>query len=220
MSILLSKYPDIFCNNKYLRHYEALTAKSIITGGYAEKHHIVPKSIVPNNLIVRLTARQHYIAHLLLIRCVQPQYRKKMLYAITAMKMRTAKNIKFNSRIFESIKEEANIARSLSMRGRKHSEEAKRKIKEKRALQVISEETKQKMSNSHKGRKSSPEAIERTRQSHIGRKRSEATRAKLAESRKNYPKLTCEHCGKTMVTVNYNRWHGPRCKSLISGDVA
>lgn len=213
MSTLLKNYPDIFVNNKYLHWYEQLTARSS-TNGYLEKHHIVPKSIVPNNTIVSLTARQHYIAHLLLIRCVNPIYRKKMLYAITAMKMRTAKNTKFNARLFEKLKIEANINRSIALKGRTHSPEARAKIKARRALQVISDETKLKMSKAHKGRKNSPEAIERVRQSHIGSKRSEETKQKLREARKSYPRLTCEHCNKTMVTVNYNRWHGPNCKTI------
>lgn len=213
MSRLLQTYPDIFCNNKYLHWYEKLTS-TLQTSGYVEKHHIVPKSIIPNNTLVALTARQHYIAHLLLIKCVNPKYRKKMLYAITAMKMRTAKDIKFNSRIFEKLKIEANIARSIVLKGRTHSEEARAKIKAKRALQTISEETKLKMSASRKGRKNSPESIEKVRQAHIGSKRSEETKQKLRESRKSYPRLTCEHCGKVSVTANYNRWHGPNCKSI------
>lgn len=218
MSTLLKTYPTVFVNNKYLDWYEQLTAQSS-TEGYLEKHHIVPKSIVPNNTVVSLTARQHYIAHLLLIRCVNPIYRKKMLYAITAMKMRTAKNTKFNARLFEKLKIEANISRSIALKGRTHSPEARAKIKARRALQVISDETKLKMSKAHRGRKNSPEAIERVRQSHIGSKRSEETKQKLRESRKSYPRLTCEHCNKTMVTVNYNRWHGSNCKT-IKRDVA
>lgn len=213
MSILLKNYPEIFLNNKYLRWYEKLTSTSQ-TVGYVEKHHIIPKSIIPDNTLVALTARQHYIAHLLLIKCVNPKYRKKMLYAITAMKMRTAKNIKFNSRVFEKLKIEANVSRSIALKGRTHSEEARAKIKEKRALQITTEETRAKMSAARKGRKQPAEAIEKTRTAHLGLKRSEETKQKLRESRKNYPRLTCEHCGKIAVTVNYNRWHGPSCKTI------
>lgn len=213
MSTLLEKYPSIFVNNKYLHWYEKLTSTST-QSDYVEKHHIVPKSIIPNDNLVSLTPRQHYIAHLLLIKCVNPIYRKKMVYAITAMKMRTAKGIKFNSHIFEKLKIEANLNRSLLLKGRTHSQEAKDKIKAKRALQVISEETRAKMSTAHKGKKQPLEAIERTRQAHLGSKRSEDTKQKLREARKSYPRLTCEHCGKVAVTVNYNRWHGPNCKSI------
>jgi hypothetical protein len=91
-------------------------------------------------------------------------------------------------------------------------EETRQKIRKKRALQITTEETRAKMSAAHKGRKNSPEAIERSRQAHLGSKRSEETRQKLSESRQYYPRLTCPHCSKTMVTVNYNRWHGDNCK--------
>ena len=137
-----------------------------------------------------------------------------MLYAITAMKMRTAKEFKFNSRVFEKLKIEANIARSIALKGRTHSEEARSKIKAKRALQVTTEETRAKMSAARKGKKQSTEAIEKTRAAHLGSKRSEETKQKLRESRKSYPRLTCEHCGKIAVTANYNRWHGTNCKSI------
>jgi hypothetical protein len=217
MSTLLETYPEVFVNNKYLHWYEKLTS-SPTNFGYVEKHHIVPKSIIPNNNLVSLTPRQHYVAHLLLIKCVNPKYRKKMLYAITAMKMRTAKGIKFNSHIFEKLKIEANIARSNSLKGRTHSEEARAKIKAKRALQITTEETRAKMSIAHKGRKQPLEAIEKTRAAHLGSKRSEETKQRLRESRKNYPRLTCEHCGKITVTVNYNRWHGSNCKSIKCDD--
>lgn len=215
MSTLLETYPNIFLDNKYLYWYETLTSQSAIAE-YVEKHHIVPKSIIPNKSVVALTPRQHYIAHLLLIKCVNPLYRKKMLYAITAMKMRTAKHIKFNSRIFEKLKIEANVARSVALKGRTHSDEAKLKIKAKRAQQVITDETRAKMSLARKGRKNTPEQIEKTRQAHLGSKRSEETKQKLRESRKHYPRITCEHCGMVMLVAHYNRWHGPNCKLKAS----
>lgn len=92
------------------------------------------------------------------------------------------------------------------------SEETKQKIRVKRALQIITDETKSKMSVAHKGKKQTAESIEKTRQKHLGSKRSEETRRKLSECRKHYPRLTCPHCNKTMMTVNFNRWHGNKCK--------
>jgi len=209
---IYEQHPDLFINNKYLKWYEALVYGPSKDSDYYEKHHIVPKSILKNNVLVKLTPRQHYIAHLLLVKCVNPVYRKKMLYAVTAMKCKIMSRINFNSRIFEKMKIEANISRSHLLKGRKHSEEAKQKIKEKRALQVITHETKLKMSDAHKGKSRTAEAIEKSRQNHLGSKRSDETRQKLKESRQHYPRLTCPHCAKTIVTVNYNRWHGDKCK--------
>ena len=217
MSTLYKTYPDVFINNKYLKWYEQLTSKSP-TSGVVEKHHIVPKSIIPNNTLVSLSLRQHYIAHLLLVKCVNPIYRKKMLYAVTAMKFKVVDRIKINSRVFEKLKTEANAARSEALKGRTHTDEAKVKIKEKRALQVISDETKEKMSRAHKGRKQPRDAVEKTRQAHLGRKRSEETKQRLREDRARRVPLVCEHCGKSALPGNFHRWHGDNCKSKVSDD--
>lgn len=93
------------------------------------------------------------------------------------------------------------------------SKEIRQKIIDKRALQIITDETRAKMSASHKGKVLSPEAVEKLRQVHLGSKRSEETKQRLKESRQHYPRLTCPHCNKTMVTVNFNRWHGDKCRN-------
>jgi hypothetical protein len=44
---------------------------------YSEKHHIFPKSIFgPNNFVVTLTAREHFIAHKLLYKIYQIRFGK------------------------------------------------------------------------------------------------------------------------------------------------
>lgn len=55
----------------YLKVYEALIAKrrASTPSGYSEKHHIVPRSMGggdDRSNLVRLTAREHFFAHLLL----------------------------------------------------------------------------------------------------------------------------------------------------------
>lgn len=55
----------------YLKHYTSLIdrAKQRITEGYTEAHHIIPKCLGGNDDItnlVNLTAREHYLAHILL----------------------------------------------------------------------------------------------------------------------------------------------------------
>ena len=60
----------MFLDNKYYKWYKELTSKQDRSlECYTEKHHIIPKSMggldTKENLVV-LTAREHYIAHLLL----------------------------------------------------------------------------------------------------------------------------------------------------------
>lgn len=84
----MTQYP--FIQNKYFRHYMALieNAKNstrLKSESYFENHHIIPKSLGGSNKknnMVLLTAKEHFIAHLLLVRCVLPEDIHKMTAAI------------------------------------------------------------------------------------------------------------------------------------------
>ena len=105
---------------------------------YSEKHHIFPKSIFgPNNIIVSLTAREHFVAHKLLYKICQFRYGNKhsntfkMLRAISYMSSR--EDIKCNSRMYA----ECRTAQSLVMMGENNpsvkygfSEEHRKKLSE------------------------------------------------------------------------------------------
>lgn len=172
--------------------------------GYTETHHILPKSMggsnEPHNL-VKLTAREHFVAHWLLWRIHRNE---KMAFAfhLLCRQNEYQKERYFNSRGYEI----ARKARIISLKGKSHSEERKRKIskslkgnsnnkgkvrseeiKNKMKLsgfskgirnnfygKTHSEETKNKMSNSLKGRVSPNK----------GRKLSEETKRKMSEAKK------------------------------------
>lgn len=76
---------------------------------YCEWHHIIPRCCNGSNEksnLVLLTAREHYIAHLLL-RKMHPE-NQGLAYAIVMMHAKTkhlARNFRFNSRLFALIKE-------------------------------------------------------------------------------------------------------------------
>lgn len=77
-----------FKQNKYTKWYyniiEAANLRPLISG-YIEKHHIIPKSLGGSDKkinIVPLTAREHFIVHLLLIRMVHEKEVYKMVHAI------------------------------------------------------------------------------------------------------------------------------------------
>ncbi len=110
---------------------------------YCEKHHIIPKSEggsdEPDNL-VNLTAREHYIAHLLLWK-IYKDY--KMACALAFMKSvfcRGNNKIKMNGRLFERIRLKTNELNSQIHKdhpnrywlGKKFSNETKSKMSEKR----------------------------------------------------------------------------------------
>lgn len=96
-------------------------AQSRELDGYVEKHHIVPKCMGGDNAnsnIVSLSAKEHFIAHKLLVR-IYPNT-KGVWYALIAM----GRIVEFKSRIFESERQKAYAMR----KGFKYSEESKKKM--------------------------------------------------------------------------------------------
>ena len=155
---------------------------------YTETHHIKPKCIGGTNEqsnLVKLTAREHYIAHLLLAKIYNTY---GMYAAVIYMQTGRLKNrkFKFNSRLYQKIREEFAQKMSQKMKGKtpwikgKHlSEEAKRKISvaskgNKTWLgKHHSEESRKKMSAASKGNKT-----------WLGKHHSEETKRKLSEIHK------------------------------------
>jgi len=79
----------IFIDNKYTKWYLQLI-KNAKTKKYKifEKHHIIPQSLGGSNKsenIVNLSLREHYIAHLLLVKMLTGENKHKMLYALHRM---------------------------------------------------------------------------------------------------------------------------------------
>ena len=172
----------MYLTNKYTKYYfiiiERAKARPTITG-YKEKHHIIPKCFGGSNLssnLVSLTAKEHFVCHLLLTRMVPEELRYKMTYAIWMM---TNKNKNQSSRYapsaarYQKIREETfkcNKKKIPWSKGRKLpplTEEHKRKVSIGNKGKVISQETRQKISAANKGklkgRKLSAERIEQIR---------------------------------------------------------
>lgn len=95
---------------------------------YQERHHIIPRCLGGNDNsdnIIALTAREHYVAHLLLVKIYKNDSDKtkyyKMLYALECMTLLKDpsrynlgydRRFKMNSRLFEFIKIEISKAKS------------------------------------------------------------------------------------------------------------
>lgn len=125
-------------NNKYKKWYNNIITnrlKNPILSEYTESHHIVPKSLGGNDEIdnlVELTAREHYICHLLLtsifpkssIEC------KKMWKAFAMMAWYKSKNqerdYKINNRIYSKLKLEFSKVQSIQNLGSLNSSYGKK----------------------------------------------------------------------------------------------
>ena len=106
----------------YLKHYVALMRKAekrTPPKGYTEHHHIFPRSVYgANPRVVALTAREHFIAHALLVRIFLKRYglnsgrTHKMIYALTLMKGKgTRLEAYCNSYIYEGNKKRSSIVK-------------------------------------------------------------------------------------------------------------
>lgn len=217
----------MYLTNKYTTWYYSIITKAnqrVNQTGYVEKHHIIPKSLGGSNDVsnlVKLTAKEHFICHLLLIRMTEGKSKVKMRYAAWMM----VKNNPYQNRTvitgrkFQLLREQLIIANkerpgpNLGM--------------------VTSDETKQKLSKALKGKNTRPKTEEHKQKlrapktdehkkalslSRIGKswghKHSNETKSKMSAWQKGIskPTLTCEHCNKTISDLNYKRWHGSNCK--------
>lgn len=153
----------MFQMNKYNKWYFSIIekAKHNRTGEYFEKHHIIPKSLGGSNAkdnLVKLTAREHFIVHLLLIKMTNhPEHKKKMSYALHRMSYSKSKtHVRYipNSRVFEICRKliSENQKLTKSMFGKKHSIETKQKIRLGNIGKIVSKESRDKNRNSHIGK--------------------------------------------------------------------
>lgn len=117
---LLQEYKHLFEQNKWYRIYYSLvikaqartsfkdTAQSML--GYIESHHIIPTSFTKDdvsskNNIAHLTAKEHFIAHKLLIKCTTGSIQIKAKKAVACF-TQTAPNQKriLNSNQYEYVR--------------------------------------------------------------------------------------------------------------------
>tara|TARA_A100000171_G_C2057462_1_gene108211 strand:- start:40 stop:684 length:645 start_codon:yes stop_codon:yes gene_type:complete len=167
----------MFINNKYKSWYDSIIQKAKVRNlfGYKEKHHILPRCLGGKDTktnLVKLTAREHFIVHMLLCKFTKGQARIKMLYAFNFMSVVRNKNrdYKINSKIAQKLRleffsnkpkhtSESKLKMSKSRIGMKLSKETRKKvglaqIGNKKALGLKhSEETKNRIRNANKGNK-------------------------------------------------------------------
>jgi hypothetical protein len=97
---------------------------------YTERHHIIPKSIGGSDdqsNLVRLTAREHFICHLLLPKMLTGVNKRNMTFAIWSMlnrnHSRQRSRHKVNSHVYQRLKTQIAIAISESNTGRTRTKE-------------------------------------------------------------------------------------------------
>jgi len=127
MLTYLQHLVSIAIPNKYTKWYASIVENSTYISGYGEKHHVLPKSFNlggetdPNNLIM-LTAREHYICHLLLTKMFADNHRRHQM--ITAFVRMSNSKTPYNEREYKSnsiLYEAAKKSQSEYMKANNHN---------------------------------------------------------------------------------------------------
>jgi hypothetical protein len=195
-----------FISNKYTKIYFSIVnrARHRNITEYVERHHIIPRSIggdnSPDNL-VKLTAREHFICHLLLPHMVSnTDYKSKLYHAVGLMRFgNTHQNRTYTSTQYALARKYHAMGNTLSQTGkpmnlspeeRARRAEALKGNRKYRMYSPLSEEVKKNISESKKGKPAPNKGIPAQR-------------------------LVCPHCNKSVGGANnFIRWHGSNCKQF------
>ena len=194
----------------YKKHYDRLiSTRKLLNrekgkGIYYEKHHIIPKccgGLNNKQNLILLTAKEHYVAHYLLIKIYGGELKNKLYYAFWRM----IKGSEIKKILSANQYEKHRIEFIKNQIGYKHSEETKRKIGEKGKGRICSEETKNKMSKKHKGKNLSVSA--RKKLSDLLKENKRCLGFKYSEEAKEKMKLRThsEETKKKISEKNKNR---------------
>ena len=193
--------------NKYTKWYNNIisSAKGRINIGYVEKHHIIPRSLGGSddkNNIVALTAKEHFICHLLLTKMTTGLQNRSMWHAAWNManqKREYQQRYIVSARIYEIIKttnakklSEANTGKvNYSAKGKAKSDEHKEKLRQANLGKKRSVESITKQVNSMTGRKRTNEecaaisnGLKGRKSPTKGMKYTAESKAKISESKK------------------------------------
>jgi hypothetical protein len=206
-----------FLNNKYTKCYfsivtNAVQLNRVKTGTeYYEKHHITPKSLSGVNdksNLVFLTAREHYICHMLLTKMTTGPARRKMCYAFWGLNNQASKyqSRYSSSRLYAYSKKIMQESLSSERKGKTFTE----LYGEDRAAEIKANM----LTRKTRGPNSPKETM--------------AASLRMKERHKTNPwkrftqlggilaKITCPHCQRQFDPGNYARYHGDKCSRHIT----
>ncbi len=157
------------------------------------KHHIIPKHMGGDNSpdnIIELTVPEHAEAHRLLYE-KHGKWQDFLAWKALSSQIDTD--------------EIRRLITSLTWTGKKHTDEAKEKIKKARSKQKSG------------GWSWSKESKDKRSKALIGRKHSDNTKKKMSDALlgRNKPKIECPHCGKIGGVPQMHQWHFDKCKERI-----
>ena len=193
----------MYLQNKYTRWYyniiQRAKSRKLPTDVYIEKHHIVPRSLGGDNQqenIVSLTAKEHFICHMLLVKMTTGKSKRSMAYAAWQMtNIDSRQRYSPTSRIYSLLKK--NLSETykgvpktkIHWLGKSHSAQTK----------TLQSEVKKSSNNPM-----------------WGKKHKEKSKETISEKQKGIPKpkFVCSKCRATVGGMsNLLRWHEDNCPS-------
>ena len=208
-------------------------------------HHKFPRSFskkdgaeIDNDVdnLVSISLADHFRVHYYLWKCAKKGYRGMMAKAFVFMRKKmvayaTDETIEQLAKDYEEAMKEASEQHSKTMKGRRHSEEHKKKISEAEKGRRHSEDTKKKISEARKGKTSpnkgkhiSEEIKKKMSDAHKGKPKSEETKNKMSAAKKGRrhseetrKKISEAHKGKHTGSDNpfYGKRHSEEAKMKI-----
>jgi hypothetical protein len=200
----------MFIENKYKVWHDKIIARANnrTLEGYKEVHHIIPKSCGGSNdkdNIVNLTAREHYIIHLLLPYCTSGNAKHKMLNAFIFMTSKSRfckRDYKIHSRVYQKLRSEF----AASLKGRRLTPEWKAKISKTLTGTKLPESTRRKISLANMGREVSEKNKLALSIRSIGNKYNLGKKTSLETKRKlSIINTGKKHTEETKVKIKYAR---------------
>lgn len=234
----------MFVQNKYYTWYNSIIAtansknRSKLTRTdpqyvYYESHHIKPESAFPElakekSNIVLLTAKEHFICHLLLCKCTTGTLKYKMIDAIIKMQFSKSRGQeRYTSKSYAIVKHLMSDRNSHKFKGIPKSTNHKQKIGLGNTGKVRTVEYKDNFTKSVK------QAWVDGKYDKLKQPRTEEVRAKIRATKAASPYIhtieskilraaqtaerhkilkECPYCNKSVSIIAFGHYHGTRCK--------
>jgi hypothetical protein len=223
----------LFKDNKYRNWYFNIinSARSTPLQGYTEKHHIIPRALGGLNVkdnIVSLSAREHYICHLLLTKFVKDEFCNKMINALWFLSNKNT--VKVNSRLYSKLKQDLSSLRKGNTFG-KNNKGIPKTTEHRAKIAACAQAFKKGHIPWNKGIKTGPQTkttIYKRNQSRAkyylthtspfkGHRHSEETRFKISAANKGKKKPQSEsHKANRLASYFRNRLHRTQNKTNLS----
>jgi len=221
----------IFIDNKYTTWYNNIVrrAKTRSLTGYKERHHIIPRSLGGSDLkenLVHLTAKEHFVCHLLLTKMTDGESREKMIYA--AWNMANQENNQQTrhrvcSRTYQYLRQQFSINHATRMTADNPMNDPEVRERHQAAIarrgktsgntghkrgpisnelkKILSQKTTEQMTLVRR---------EQLRQQQLNRTAEQKGKYAFAHSKR----ISCVYCRLLCNPGVFSRWHGDNCKTI------